>query len=294
MNIFLQLLINGLIAGAIYALIASGFSLIYTTNKFIHFAHGSVIVASGYFLYFVFNLLGINFLISIILSILFGAFFGWLLNKLVYEKLRKIKAGTTILLIASLAILILIESLILIIFGADVKTIGFIKIVKGLEFLGVIITPLQIIIITTSIILLIALIKLMKKTKIGKALRAVSSGKELVEILGIPSKKLYSYSFIIGSAIAGIAGILISLEQNLEPFIGSTLMIKGFTGAIIGGITSVPGAILGSFLLGIVENFGIWWLPSGYKDAIAFMLLFLFLLFRPNGILGINKGWKKD
>jgi branched-chain amino acid transport system permease protein len=294
MGIFIQLLINGLIAGAIYALIASGFSLIYATNKFVHFAHGTVIVASGYFLYFLFNLVGINFWLSIILAIAFGAFFGWVLNKVVYERLRAIKAGPNILLIASIGLLILIESLILIIFGADVKTIGFIKIVKGLEIFGAIITPLQIIIIIISIVLLVVLLRLMKKTKIGKALRAVSSGKELVEILGISSKKLYSYSFIIGSAIAGIAGILIALEQNLEPFMGSTLMIKGFTGAVIGGITSVPGAILGSFLLGIVENFGIWWLPSGYKDAISFMLLFLFLLFRPNGILGINKGWKKN
>ncbi len=294
MGIFIQLLINGLIAGAIYALVASGFSLIYATNKFVHFAHGSVVVASGYCLYFLFNLVGINFWLSVILAIGFGAFFGWLINKTVYERLRTIKAGPAILLIASIALLILIESLILIIFGADVKTIGFIKIVKGLEVLGAIITPLQIVIIVTSIILLVVLLRLMKKTKIGKALRAVSNGKELVEILGIPSRRLYNWSFIIGSAIAGIAGILISLEQNLEPFIGSTLMIKGFTGAVIGGITSVPGAILGSFLLGIVENFGIWWLPSGYKDAIAFMLLFLFLLFRPNGILGINKGWKKD
>lgn len=294
MNIFIQLLFNGLIAGAIYALVASGFALIYSTNKFVHFAHGSVVVVAGYFLYFTFNVLGFNFWLSILLAILFSAFFGWLLNKSVYERLRKIKAGSAILLIASIGLLILIESIILILFGADVKTIGFIKIAKGINILGAIITPLQIVIIITSIVLLLILIRLMKKTKIGKALRAVSYRSELVEILGIPSKKLYSYSFIIGSAIAGVAGILISLEQNLKPFMGSTLMIKGFTGAVIGGIDSVPGAIVGSFVLGIVENFGIWWLPSGYKDAIAFTLLFLFLLFKPNGIFGKNKSWKRD
>jgi branched-chain amino acid transport system permease protein len=100
------------------------------------------------------------------------------------------------------------------------------------------------------------------------------------------------WSFILGSAIAGIAAILVSLEQNLEPMMGTSLMIKGFTGAIIGGIGSVPGAILGSFLLGFAENFGIGFLPSGYKDAIAFIVLLLFLLFRPQGILGIKRDEK--
>jgi branched-chain amino acid transport system permease protein len=134
----------------------------------------------------------------------------------------------------------------------------------------------------------------MKKTKIGKAMRAVSDNKDVAEILGISSEKIYNWSFIIGSAIAGIAGILISLEQSLEPTMGTGLIIKGFTAAIIGGIGSIPGAILGAFLLGFAENFGIWYLPSGYKDAIAFVLLFLFLLFRPNGILGIKRSGGKD
>jgi len=291
--IFLQLLFNGLIAGAIYALIATGFSLIYSTNKFVHFAHGSVVVASGYMLYLFYSLVGINFWVSVILSILCAGAIGWIINKTAYTKLREKKAGSSILLIASIGILIIIESLILIIFGADVKTIGFIKTTKGLEILGSIITPLQIIIIITSIVLFISLFLLMKKTSLGKSLRAVSESKDLVEIQGISSKKLFAYSFIIGSLIAGTAGVLVSLEQNLEPSMGSSLMIKGFTGAVIGGITSVPGAVLGSFVLGIVENFGIWYLPSGYKDAIAFMLLFIFLLFKPNGILGVNKGWIK-
>lgn len=294
MNIFLQLLINGLIAGAIYALVASGFSLIYSTNRFVHFAHGAVVVASGYFLYLFFSILNVNFWISVLIAIILGSALGWAVNKAVYEKLRNRKAGPAILLIASIGLLILIESLILIFFGANVKTIGFIKITKGLEIFGAIITPLQIVIIIVSLILLFSLLYLMKKTKIGRALRAVSNSKDLTEILGISSKKLFAISFIIGSLIAGIAGVLVSLEQNLEPYMGSTLMIKGFTGAVIGGITSVPGAILGSFLLGLVENFGIWYLPSGYKDAIAFMLLFIFLLFRPSGILGKKISWRKD
>jgi len=289
---FLQLLINGLIAGAIYALVASGFSLIYSTCKFVHFAHGATIAFGAYFLYFFFSNLGLGFGLSVILAIICACILGWLLNKIVYKKFRKKKTSNVILLIAGFALLILLESLILMLFGADVKTIGFIKIAKGLEFWGAIITPLQIVIITVSMILLILLYFFMKKTKIGKAMRAVADNKDVAEIVGISSERIYSWSFVIGSAIAGIAGILVGLEQNLEPTMGTNLMIKGFTGAIIGGIGSVPGAILGSFLLGLVENFGIWFLPSGYKDAIAFVILFIFLLFRHQGILGIKKSNK--
>ena len=284
-----QIFINGLIAGAIYALVASGFSLIYSTCKFVHFAHGAVISLTAYFLFFLFSILGLNFWLSIIFALIFSVLVGWLMNKIVYEKFRKRKTSSTILLIASFALLILLESLILMLFGADIKTIGYIKISKGLEFLGAIITQLQIIIVGASIFLLIFLWIFMKKTKIGKAMRAVSDNKDVAEIVGISSEKIYSWVFAIGSFIAGVSGILVGLEQNLEPMMGGNLMIKGFTAAIIGGIDSVPGAILGSFLLGFAENFGIWFLPSGYKDAIAFIILFIFLLFRPQGILSIKR-----
>lgn len=286
---FPQLLINGLIAGAIYALVASGFSLIYSTCKFVHFAHGAVVAVAAYILYLFFSLLGINFYSSVILTLICAGAFGWFINKIIYEPLRKRKASPIILLIASVALLILLESSLLLLFGADVKTIGFIKIAKGLEIFTAIITPLQIIIIITSLALLILLFLFMKKTRPGKAMRAVSDNKEVAEIVGISSQKIYSWSFIIGSAVAGVAGILVGLEQNLEPMMGTHLMLKGFTAAIIGGIGSVPGAILGAFLLGLTENFGIWFLPSGYKDAIAFIILFIFLILRPHGILGIKK-----
>ncbi len=286
---FNQLFINGLIAGAIYALVASGFSLIYSICKFVHFAHGVVIAFGAYILYLVFSLIGLDFWLAVIFAIFSAVAIGLLMNVTVYKPLRKRKASNTILLLASFALLILFESLILILFGADVKTIGFIEIAKGLEFLGAIITPLQIFIVVSSFILLILLFLFMKKTKIGKAMRAVADNRDVAEIVGISSEKIYNWSFVIGSAIAGIAGILVGLEQNLEPTMCTNFMIKGFTGAIIGGIGSVPGAILGSYLLGFAENFGIWFLPSGYKDAIAFAVLFIFLLFRPRGILGIKR-----
>ncbi|MFH1500781.1 MAG: branched-chain amino acid ABC transporter permease [archaeon] len=290
MSIVLQLLVNSLIAGAIYALVASGFSLIYSTCKFVHFAHGSTIAFSAYFLYYFYNLTGWNFWISVFLAIALGALLGEAMNFIVYKRLRNRKASPVILLLASMGLLIFLESVILIWFGADVKTIGYITVAKGQEFAGAIITPLQIIIIISAVILLGLLFAFMKYTRMGKAMRAVADNKDVSEIIGISSERIYAWSFVIGSAIAGIAGILIGLEQNLEPIMGTNLMIKGFTAAIIGGIGSGPGAVLGAFLLGFAENYGIWYLPSGYKDAIAFVILFIFLIFRPNGILGIKKG----
>lgn len=291
-SIFLQLLINGIIAGAIYALVASGFSLIYSTNKFANFSHGGVIALSAYFLFWLFSKLGLNFYFSASLTILFSSFLGYIINKIFYRPLRAKKSSSSVLLVASIAVLTLLESLALLFFGADVKIVNFIKDNQEIKFLGAIITPLQITIISVSVILFFALFVFMKKSKIGKAMRAVADNKDVAEIVGISSEKIYSWSFIIGSAIAGCAAILISLEQNITPTMGSILMIKGFTGAIVGGVTSVPGAILGSLLLGIVENFGIWFMPSSYKDAIAFILLFIFLLLRPQGILGINNNQK--
>jgi len=177
-------------------------------------------------------------------------------------------------------------------FGADVKSFSLGS-TSSVMIGDSTITKLQILIIAIALALLGLLYIFMKKTSIGRKIRAVADNRDLANVMGINSKMIATYGFMIGSVLAGIAGILVGLEQNIEPLMGTHLMIKGFTGAIIGGVTSVPASILGSFLLGFAENFGIWYLPSGYKDAIAFGLLFVFLLFRPTGLFGINKGVRK-
>ncbi len=289
MSIFVQLLINSLIAGSIYALVASGFSLIYATNGFAHFAHGATVAVAGYTTFFFTKSVGLPFWAACILGIVVAGLLGILLFEYIYTPLVRRKAARTIILIASVAVLIFMENLILLLFGADVKSFNVIPIEKGKELFGAIITPLQIWIIAVSLLLFISFFFWMKKSKSGRALKAVSDNQELASIAGINVKKYQRLSFVLGSSIAGLGGILIGLEQNLETTMGTSLIIKGFTGAVIGGMNSLPGSILGSFLVGIAENFGIWWLPSGWKDAIAFVLLFVFLLFKPNGILGVKK-----
>ena len=262
-----------------YALVASGFSLIYATCKFVHFAHGSVIAIAGYVLYLFFAVLGLNFWLAVLLTIVLCAFLGLAINALVYKKFRQRKASAVILLIASFALLILFESLILIFFGADVKTIGFIKIGKGLEFFNAIITPLQIVIIIIAAMLFGLLFLLMKKTKIGKAIRAVADNKDVAEIVGISAEKIYNYVFFLGSLIAGVAGVLVGLEQNLEPTMGTALMIKGFSGAVIGGINAVPGVILGSFYLALWKTSASGFYPLATKTPLPLSFcLFSFYL----------------
>lgn len=292
MGVVSQLTVNGLIAGSIYALVASGFALIYGTNRFMHFAHGVSVAVGAYLLFAFFSIFGLNFFAAIALTLVFSGLFGLMSYRFVYLPLQKKNASNVILLIASIGILILFENLIQAVFGADVKTIGYLEVARGISVFGAIITPLQIMIIFASIVILALLYLFMKKTRLGRDMRAVADNKELASIVGINYRKVADYSFVIGSVLAGVAGILIGMEQNLDPTMGTILIIKGFTGAVIGGLASVPASIFGSYILGLAENYGIWFLPSGYKDAIAFVLLFIFLLFRPNGLFGKDKGVK--
>ncbi len=289
MSLFAQLTINGLIAGSIYALVASGFSLIYGTNKFMHFAHGVSVVIAGYIMYSFFLLGGKNLIfITFIPAVAITALFGLWIYRLIYAPLQKRKASNVILLTASIAILILFQNLVQAIFGASVKSVNYSS-SGSFEIADGVITSLQLTIIIISILLFLGLFVFMKKTKLGRNMRAVFENKELASVVGINQRAVVEYSFFIGSALAGVAGILIGLEQNLTPFIGTNLIIKGFTGAVIGGVTNIPASIAGSYLLGLAENYGIAFLPSGLKDAIAFALLFIFLLFRPHGLFGLNR-----
>ena len=287
----LQVLSNGIVTGSLYALIACGFSLIYSTNKFIHFAHGISVVIASYLFYYFMALLGIPLSLAVILTVLLSALVGVLMYKIIYLPLQKRKASNVILLIASLGILILCQNLIQIIFGTNIKTVDS-SFSTSLNLLGIEVTLLQVIIVLTSLVILALLYFFMKKTSLGRNIRAVSNNKELASIIGIDPQRIASLTFLIGSAIAGIAGVLLALESIIEPTMGTNLMIRGFTGAIVGGLGSVPASILGSYILGVLENLGVYAFSSSYKDAITFIILFLFLLLKPNGLFGFSKGVK--
>ncbi len=287
-----QLLANGLISGSVIALVAVGFSLIYATNRFAHFAHGAVVAAAGYLFYTASTSWDWPVALAVLFSLVGTALIGVLMFVLVYGPLKNKKSSSVILLIASIALMIFTENVLLRIYGASVKSPDVLPIQRGTEVLGAIVTPLQVAIIGISVLFFVLLLLFVKKSKMGKLMQAVADNSELAKITGIHTRKIQVWSFALGSAMASVAGILIALERSLVPSMGTNLIIKGFTGAVIGGVSSVPGAILGSYVLGLVENIGIWYLPSAYKEAISFVLLLIFLLFRPQGIFGIHKGTK--
>jgi len=287
-----QLLLNGIIAGSIYALIAIGFTVIYRTVKFFHFAHGVVYTAGAYFAYTLIISLHLNFALSFFLAIVLAAILGVAIDRLVYYPLRQQKASNLIFLLASFGVVIFIQNLIQLIYGAQILTIRTGPIKEGHHFLGAVITDIQILILAVSIILMIFLWLFIQKTKLGKAMRAVSDDPIAANVVGINPERIILTSFAIGSALAGAAGILISFETNIEPTMGFSALLKGIIASIIGGIGSIPGAVLGGFFLGLAENLGIWKISAGWKDCIAFAILIIFLLLRPRGILG-NKTEKK-
>lgn len=285
-SFFFQLLINGLIAGSLYSLISSGFSLLYTSNKFINFSHGSTVVVAAFAVYFFLNILGLPFIIAGLLAIAFIVFFGLMSYRLIYNPLRKRGASNASLLVASIGCLILTESLLLMLFGPGVKNYFRFDASQGINLLNVVITKIEIMIVISSIFVLVLLYLFLQKSRIGKKMQAVTDEPALAETIGISSRKMKAIAIIIASIIAGLAGILIGLEYSFEPMMGTKLMISGFTGAIVGGVSSVLGSVLGAFIVGILENIGIGFLPSGFKDAITYTLLFMFLLIKPKGLFG--------
>ena len=284
-----QLFLNGLIAGSIYALVALGFTVIYRTVKFFHFANGVVYTAGAYFSYSLIRQLHINFAFSFFLSALIAAGLGVGIDRAVYYPLRRKNASNLIFLLASFGVFIFLQNLIQLIYGAQILTIRTGPIKEGHHFLGAVITDIQILILVVSVILMILLWIFIQKVKLGKAMRAVADDPVASSIVGINPEKIILVSFAIGSFLAGAAGILISFETNIEPTMGFSAILKGIIASIIGGIGNIPGAMFGGFFIGLAENLGIWKISAGWKDCISFVILIIFLLFRPRGFFGIKE-----
>lgn len=212
-----QLIVNGLIAGSIYALIAIGFTIIYRTVRFFHLAHGVVYTAGAYFAYTFFISLHLNLILSFLFSIILSSILGIAIDRFVYYPLRKQNASDLIFLLASFGVFIFLQNLIQLIYGAQILTIRTGPVKEGYHFLGAVITDIQITILLVNLVSLMSLWIFIQKTKLGKAMRAVSDDPIAASVVGINPEKIIMISFAIGSALAGLAGILISFETNIEP-----------------------------------------------------------------------------
>jgi len=286
MEIVPQLILNSIIAGAIYALIALGFNFIYGATKFFNLAHGVMAAISGYAVFYFAKTLGSNIYFAVIFGVALAGIVGYGLDKFIYLPLRKRKVSNMVLLVASLGAMTALQAVIAILFTSRFKTLSQnIGTQKLFEVLGGVITQTQLITILITVLILAGLVLLLYKTQFGKAVRAISDDEEVARIVGINTNKIIGRVFFIGSALAGLAGILIGFDTGIEPTMGLGLLLKGVIASIIGGVGNIYGGVLGAFLLGFVENFGIWKISGEWKDAIAFTLLIVFLIFRPRGIM---------
>jgi len=283
-----QLILNSIIAGNIYVLIAVSFTVIYRTVKFFHFAHGVVYAVGAYLAYTYVISFGLNPILSFFMASILAGAVGIVINRLVYYPLRRQKAANLVFLLASFGIFIFLQNLIQLIYGAQILTLRTGPVKEGHHILGAVITDTQILILVVSILLFLGLWLFIQRTKLGKATRAVSNDPVAASVVGINPEKIILLSFALGSVLAGAAGILISLETNIEPTMGLNAILKGIIASIIGGIGSIPGAMFGGLFLGLAENLGIWKIQAGWKDCIAFLILIVFLLLRPSGIFGVK------
>lgn len=279
-----QLIINSLISGAIYVLLALGFNFIYDATKFFNLAYGATAAIGGYVVFFLMQSLGLNIFLSIAIAILAAGFVGYALDKTLYSRLRKKKASSMIFLVASLGIFTVIQALLAILFTSQFQILNTNQ-TNVYQIGSGSITDVQIVIIAMAVMVSIGLALLIKKTKFGRVIRAVSDDEEVSKIVGINTNQIIGRVFFIGSSIAGLAGILVGFDVGIDPNMGLSLLLKGVIASIVGGIGNIYGAIAGGLLLGFAENFGIWKISGEWKDAIAFVVLIIFLLFRPQGIL---------
>lgn len=280
-----QQLVNGITIGGIYALIALGYTMVYGILKIVNFAHGDVFMVGMMLAVFFTKVLGWNYLIAYPLAAVATAAIGILIERLAYRPIRA--ADKLVVLISALGVSIFLENLVDILI--DSKTLAFNSPIKTVsyEFNGLILSNIKIGIMALCVALMFVLYLIVSKTKMGVAMRATSHNLVSAKLMGINTDFVISFTFGVGSALACLAGIFVGTYYDaVSSIIGYSYGLKAFAAAILGGIGNIPGAMLGGFVLGIVETLGAAYISTGYKDAFAFGILIIVLIFKPAGILG--------
>lgn len=286
---FVTQLFNGLQLGSIYALVALGYTMVYGIAKLINFAHGDIIMVGGYTVFLAIQLplfkAGLPLWLAIIPAILVCTILGVVIERVAYKPLRN--SSRISLLITTIGVSLFLQNFFVKIFTSSAKPIPAIFPQFSINFGGVHLSFDTIITIVTTIVLTYVLSLFVNKTKHGKAMLAVSEDYGAAELVGINVNQVMTLTFAIGSALAGVASVLyVASYPQIQPFMGSMLGIKAFTAAVLGGIGSIPGAVVGGLILGIIEVLTRAYLSSAYADAIVFVVLIVVLLVQPNGLFG--------
>jgi branched-chain amino acid transport system permease protein len=294
MQTLLQNLLNGIAAGSIYALIALGYTMVYGILKLINFAHGDIFMIGSFVGFYVGNALTkaaggtsspVNAAIVMITAMLICGLLGYLNERIAYRPLRN--APRIASLITAIGVSFLLEYGGQFVFGPDPKFFPTLIEKHVINFGGVVTTNYQLIVLGVAVVFMALLQYIVYGTKFGRAMRAVSFNFETASLMGIPTDRIISTTFVIGSMLAAVAGILYGLSYpKIDPLMGIMPGLKAFVAAVLGGIGNVPGAVVGGLLIGVVESFVGGSAFSNYRDAIAFVILIVILLFRPSGLFG--------
>ncbi|MCC8097315.1 MAG: branched-chain amino acid ABC transporter permease [Eubacterium sp.] len=278
-------LISGLSLGAVYAIIALGYTMVYGIAKMLNFAHGDVIMVGAYVAFTTVSGMGMNPVLGILISVVVCTITGVLIETIAYRPLLEV--SKLAVLITAIGVSYFLQNVALLIFGADTKSFSSVIPFKGITVSGLNISGETIVTILACIIIVVVLSLFIKYTKPGKAMLAVSEDAGAAQLMGINTNGTIALTFAIGSALAAIAGVLLcSAYPALTPYTGSMPGIKAFVAAVFGGIGSIPGAFIGGLLLGIIEILGKAYVSSQMADAIVFAVLIVVLLVRPTGLLG--------
>ena len=292
---FFQHLMNGLTLGGIYALIALGYTMVYGILKFINFAHGDILMMGSYIGLFVYNAIRgevlrfwtiIAFFLSMLVGMIFSAVLGMAIEKIAYKPLRK--ATRLAPLLSAIGVSFILSNLAAWMWGTKSKKLEY-PFDNSPIYLGdVTVTPHQILILVVVVVMMVGLKLFIDRSRLGKAMRATSLDQDTAKLMGIKVDRIIAITFAIGSALAATAGFLIALEIKVYPSMGTMTGLKAFVAAVVGGIGSISGAMVGGILLGLVETFGVALLgiPYGLRDTIAFIVLIIILLVKPEGLLG--------
>ncbi|WP_373118680.1 branched-chain amino acid ABC transporter permease [Holdemania massiliensis] len=287
MTQFLQQLINGLSLGSIYALIALGYTMVYGIIKLINFAHGDIYMLGAYIGFICTAQLGMGFFSALITAMALCALIGVVIERIAYKPLRNATRITA--LITAIGVSYFLEASTQKVMGTGVKTFPQVLANQKIMLGGVMITTQQIVIFVITIVLMLLLQYIVRKTKVGRAMRAVSVDADAARLMGVNVDMTISYTFAIGSALAGAAGVLVGLYYNsINPLMGMLPGVKAFIAAVFGGIGIIPGAMFGGFFIGIVETLVSGYGSSLYKDAVVYIILIIILVVKPAGLLGKN------
>lgn len=289
LNIFVQHFINALSLGSLYGLIAVGYTMVYGILRLINFAHGDIFMLGAYFVYFATIVYRLPWILGVALAVAGTTACGLLVDRIAYRPLRR--APRISALISAIGVSFFIENFAVVVFTGMPRPVVQPPLLMKPILVGggVRLIPLGLVVPAISFLLVALLVWVIYRTKPGLAMRAISFDIEATRMMGVSVNRIIALAFGIGSALAAVAGILWALRYpRVEPFMGMTPGIKAFIAAVLGGIGSVPGAMIGGLLLGFVEIMFVAFFPvvSGYKDAFAFLILILILLFRPTGLLG--------